>query len=257
MGRLFAFLYGVACYAVFFLTFLYLIGFLGDVFVPKGINDGAAGGTAAAIGINLALIAAFGLQHSVMARSGFKQWLTRAVPTSMERSTYVLITSGVLILLFWQWRPLTQVVWSVSDPGATQLLWGLYLLGFGLVLVSTFIIDHFDLFGLRQVWLNLKRREYVHPPFRVTLFYRVVRHPLYVGMLIAFWSAPTMTLGRLVFALGMSAYILIGIGYEERDLLKYLGEDYRRYRERVPMLVPRLGKVHEVVKPPRPDVVAR
>lgn len=257
MGRILAFLYGVVCYAIFFLTFLYLIGFIANVYVPKGINDGAAGATLVAIVVNLTLIAAFGLQHSVMARSGFKQWLTRTVPASVERSTFVVMTSLVLILLYWQWRPLTQVIWSVSDARAAEMLWALYLLGFSIVLTATFVIDHFDLFGLRQVWLNLRRRDYVHPPFRITFFYRLVRHPIYLGLLIAFWSAPTMTLGRLVFALGMSAYILIGIGYEERDLVKFLGDDYRRYRERVPMLVPRLGKVHEVVKPKQPDALVR
>jgi protein-S-isoprenylcysteine O-methyltransferase Ste14 len=251
MGRVLAFAYGVVCYAVFFLTFLYLIGFVAGVYVPKGIDDGVMTAPALAIVINLALIAAFGVQHTIMARKGFKSWLTKFLSPAVERSTFVLAASLVLMLLYWQWRPLTTVVWSVSDPTAVDLLWVLYVAGFGLVLATTFIIDHFDLFGLRQVWMNLLRRQYVHPPFRVTWLYRFVRHPLYVGLLIAFWSAPTMTLGRLVFALGMTVYILIGIRYEERDLVRFIGEDYRRYRERVPMLVPRPGAAHEVVKPAR------
>lgn len=249
MGRALAFLYGVVCYAIFFLAFLYLIGFIAGVYVPKGIDDGVVTTTMQAVIVDLALVAAFGLQHSIMARSGFKRWLTRVVPESMERSTFVLAASLVLVLLYWQWQPLPQVVWSVSNPTGIQILWAVYLLGFGMVLAASFVIDHFDLFGLRQVWLNLLRRTYRHPPFIVTWFYRFIRHPIYLGLLLAFWSAPTMTLGRLVFAVGMSAYILIGIRYEERDLVRFLGEDYRRYRERVPMLIPRPGMTHEVVKP--------
>ncbi len=249
MGRILAFLYGVLCYAVFFLVFLYLIGFIADVGVPKGIDDGAAGTTGIAFVVDLALIAAFGLQHSIMARAGFKSWLTRRLSPAVERSTFVLASSVLLVLLFWQWQPMKSVVWSVSDPMAVGLLWGLYLFGFGMVLASSFIIDHFDLFGLRQVWLHLLQRRYVHPPFMVTWMYRVVRHPLYAGMLLAFWSAPTMTLGRLVFAIGMSAYIGIGVRYEERDLVRFIGQDYQRYRERVPMIVPRPGASHEVVRP--------
>lgn len=251
MGRILAFVYGVVCYAVFFLTFLYLIGFIAGVYVPKGVNDGVITAPAVAIAIDLALIAAFGVQHTIMARPRFKSWLTRFLAPAVERSTFVLAASLLLVLLYWQWRPLTTVVWSVSDPAAVELLWALYVAGFGIALAATFIIDHFDLFGLRQVWLNLLRRQYVHRQFTVTWLYRFVRHPLYLGMLLAFWSAPTMTLGRLVFALGMSAYILIGIRYEERDLVHFIGEDYRRYRERVPMLIPRPGATHEAVKPAR------
>ncbi len=251
MGRILSFFYGVVCYAVFFAAFLYLMGFIAGVYVPKGINDGIVTAPLVAIVIDLALIAAFGVQHSVMARPGFKSWLTRFVSPAVERSTFVLAASLVLVLLYWQWRPLPTVVWSVSDPTAVELLWVLYLAGFGLVLAASFIIDHFDLFGLRQVWLHLLRRQYVHPQFTVTWIYRFVRHPIYLGLLLAFWSAPTMTVGRLVFALGMSVYIMIGIRYEERDLVHFIGEDYRRYRERVPMLLPRPGATHEAVKPAR------
>lgn len=252
MGRFLAFLYGVVCYVVFFLTFLYLIGFVAGVYVPKGINDGAQASAVLAVVINVALMLAFALQHTIMARSGFKQWLTRFMPECTERSTFVLAASVVLIVLYWQWRPMPEVIWSVTDPTAVQVLWGLYLLGFGLVLAASFIIDHFDLFGLRQVWFNLRRKPYVHPPFQVTWMYRYVRHPLYVGLFIAFWSAPTMTMGRLLFAIVMSGYILIGLRYEERDLVRFLGEDYRRYRDSVPMLVPRPGSPHAVVKPRSP-----
>lgn len=251
MGRVLAFVYGVVCYAIFFLTFLYLIGFIAGVYVPKGINDGVVTEPGAAIVINLALIAAFGVQHTIMARRGFKSWLTQWLSPAVERSTFVLAASLMLVLLYWQWRPLPAVVWSVSNPVAVELLWALFLAGFGLVLAATFVIDHFDLFGLKQVWMNLLRRQYVHPQFMVTWMYRFVRHPIYLGLLLAFWSAPTMTLGQLVFALGMSAYILIGVRYEERDLVRFIGEDYRRYCERVPMLIPRPGATHEVVKPAR------
>jgi protein-S-isoprenylcysteine O-methyltransferase Ste14 len=249
MSRVIGFVYGVVCYAIFFVTFVYLIGFLGNVMVPKGIDDGTATAMGAALAIDLGLVALFGLQHSVMARPRFKAWLTKWLPDSAERSTFVLITSAVLVLTFWQWRPMTGVVWSVTDPFAVRALWALYALGFGIVLAATFIIDHFDLFGLRQVWLALVNRAYHHPPFRVTYFYRFVRHPIYLGLLIAFFSAPTMTVGRLVFAIGMTAYIMVGMRFEERDLVHFLGEDYRRYSERVPRLIPSLGHVHEKVKP--------
>lgn len=248
MGRIVALLFGVVSYFVFFLTFLYLIGFLADFAVPKGIDDGAATSLALAAVINIGLIVLFGLQHSVMARPGFKAWWTRTIPASIERSTYVLLTSLVLILMLWQWRPMTQTVWQAEAQWLVYPLWGLYLAGILLVLLSTFVIDHFDLFGLRQVWLNLKQRPYTHKPFSVQLFYRFVRHPLYVGWFMTFWATPNMTLGHLVFAIGMSAYIVIAVPYEERDLVRFLGSDYERYRERVPKFVPRLGKAHESVK---------
>lgn len=249
MGRVIAFAYGIGCYGVFFATFLYLIGFVGGVLVPKGIDDGPASDPVSSIAINLALIALFGLQHSVMARPAFKAWLTRALPQSIERSTFVLAASLALILLYWLWQPMPQVVWEVTDPVGAGLLWGLFALGFALVLAATFVIDHFDLFGLRQVWLGLVQRTYRHPPFRITYFYRFIRHPIYLGLLIAFWSAPAMTVGRLLFAAGMTIYIFIGIHYEERDLTAFIGKDYERYRQRVPMLVPSAGKVHETVRP--------
>lgn len=248
MGRYIAFLYGVVCYLVFFLAFLYLIGFLGNFLVPKSIDTGEGAALATALLINVGLIALFGLQHSIMARPGFKAWWTKIVPTSVERSTYVLLTSLILILLYWQWRPMTQVIWQADAAWSQAVLWGVFGAGFLLVLLSTFVIDHFDLFGLRQVFLNLRRKPYTHSPFKVTFFYKFVRHPLYVGWFLAFWGTPTMTLGHLIFAVGMSGYILIAIRYEERDLETFLGQNYTKYKERVPMLIPRPGKVHATVK---------
>ena len=249
MGRGIAFLYGVVCYAIFFLTFLYLVGFLGNLLVPRSIDVGLAATTLTALTINFALIALFGIQHTVMARPAFKEKWTKIVPTSVERSTYVLITSVILILLYWQWRPITNLVWEAEAAWLQYLLWAVFFGGFGLVLLSTFVIDHFDLFGLRQVWLNFRQKMYTHPPFKVTFFYKFVRHPLYVGWIMAFWGTPRMTVGHLLFAAGMTAYILIAIRYEERDLVRFLGDDYSRYREKVPMLIPRFGKAHDTVKP--------
>jgi len=248
MNRFIAFVYGVLCYTVFFLTFLYLIGFLGNLLVPKSIDSGVSSATGTALLINLGLIALFGVQHSVMARPGFKAWCTKIMPKSVERSTYVLLSSLILILLYWQWRPMDQVIWQADAAWSVAALWGVFGAGFGLVLLSTFIIDHFDLFGLRQVTLNLLQKEYTDPGFKVTFLYKFVRHPLYVGWFLAFWGTPTMTVGHLLLAIGMSAYILIAIRHEERDLVKLLGEDYANYRARVPMLIPHPGKIHETVK---------
>lgn len=251
MGRSIAFLYGVVAYGIFFVTFLYLVGFVGNLVVPKSIDTGVATSTGLAFLINVALIALFGVQHSVMARPGFKAHWKRYVPEAIERSTYVLIASAILILLFWQWRPMGQVIWDVQASWAVYLMWAIFFGGFGIVLLSTFIIDHFDLFGLRQVVLNLRQKTYTHRGFKVTFFYRLVRHPLYAGFILAFWGTPRMTLGHLLFAVGMTTYILIAIRYEERDLVKFHGEDYVKYRSRVPMLVPRFGRIHETVKAPR------
>ena len=249
MGRGIAILYGIVCYAIFFLTFLYLIGFLSNLLVPRSIDVGPAAATLTALTINFALIALFGIQHTVMARPGFKEKWTKIVPTSVERSTYVLISSLILILLYWQWRPMTgQVIWEAEAAWAQYLAWTVFFGGFGIVLLSTFVIDHFDLFGLRQVWLNFRQKGYTHPDFKVTFFYKFVRHPLYVGWIMAFWGTPRMTVGHLLLAVGMTAYILIAIRYEERDLVQILGEDYAQYREKVPMLIPRFGKGHETVK---------
>lgn len=248
MARFLAFAYGVGAYGIFFLTFLYLIGFLANVYVPKGIDDGLQGPASTAFAINLALIALFGVQHSVMARPAFKKWLTQWISPAVERSTFVLASSLVLILLYWQWRPLDAVVWQFSSELGSTIALAMFCLGFLLVLASTFIISHFDLFGLKQVTLNLMNKPYDHPQFKVTWFYKFIRHPLYLGFIIAFWSTPTMTVGHLLFALAMTGYIFIGIHYEERDLKHFLGEDYRSYAEKVPMLLP-VARPHETRRP--------
>jgi methanethiol S-methyltransferase len=237
-------LYGVASYAVFFVTYLYAIGFLGNLFVPKSIDSGPTGPFGQALLINLGLLGAFALQHSIMARPAFKRWLTRWVPESAERSTYTLASSLALIALFAWWQPMGGVIWDVQSPIMRHVLTGLFLGGFGLVLVTTFLINHFDLFGLRQVWLQFRGRPYTQLKFGTPSLYRVVRHPLYVGWLLAFWAAPTMTVAHLVFALMTTAYILVAIQLEERDLMDAHPE-YARYRKEVPMLVPRLGARRE------------
>lgn len=240
MKRLLVLLYGVVCYAVFFATFLYAIGFVGNILVPKSIDSAPVAGFGTALAVNLALLAAFALQHSVMARPAFKRWSTRLIPEAAERSTYTLFSSLALIALFAFWQPMGGVVWEVTDPLAQGVLYGLFAFGWALVLVSTFLIDHFDLFGLRQVWLYFRGRPYTPLPFRTPGPYRLVRHPLYVGWLFAFWATPTMTAAHLVFAVMTTAYILVAIQLEERDLLDAHPE-YAGYRRRVPMLVPRLS----------------
>lgn len=234
--------YGLACYAVFFLTFLYAVGFIGNLLVPRTIDAGGpAAATAVAAAIDVGLLALFGIQHSVMARQGFKKIWTRLVPVPAERSTYVLFSSLVLILLFWQWRPMPGVVWDVDNSSGRALLWALFAAGWLLVLVTTFLINHFDLFGLRQVWRHFRGLPPAHVAFREPSLYKVVRHPLYVGWLLAFWSIPTMTAGHLLFAAVATAYILVAIQFEEKDLMTFHPE-YAGYRERVPMLIPRLRR---------------
>jgi protein-S-isoprenylcysteine O-methyltransferase Ste14 len=237
-----AFLYGVGCYGVFFLTFLYAIAFVGGFSVPRTVDAGGPENPAGiALVVNAALLGVFGLQHSIMARQGFKRWWTRLVPAPVERSTYVLFSSLALILLFWQWRPIPAPVWDVQAPSGRDLLWALFALGWLLVLLSTFLISHFDLFGLRQVWQYLRGRRPMPVGFGEPFLYRLVRHPLYVGFIVAFWAIPTMTAGHLEFALVATGYILVGVRFEERDL-KRLHPEYAEYSRRVPMLVPRLGR---------------
>lgn len=248
MLRLAAFVYGVTVYAFMFLIFLYLFGFLGNFLVPKSINSGPTISLGAAFVINVILIAAFSIPHSVMARPGFKQWWTRIVPNTIERSTYVLIASLLMALMFWQWQPMTQIIWQADAVWAQGVMWGLFVLGIVILFASTFIINHFDLFGLRQVFLNLKQKPYTGLNFKVTYFYKFVRHPLYVGWFLIFWATPTMTLGHLVLAIGMSVYMLIAIRYEERDLEQFHGEAYTNYKQEVPMLIPRLDKVHATIE---------
>jgi len=238
LKRMLVFAYGLICYAVFFATYLYAVGFVGNLLVPRTIDGPPRGSLVAGVVVDILLLLAFASQHSVMARSAFKRWLTRTIPQAAERSTYVLASSLALIALFVFWRPLGGVVWSVQDPIAVAVLYGLFAAGWLLVLVSTFLINHFDLFGLRQVFYYLIDWPYRPIGFRTPGLYRYVRHPLYVGWLFAFWATPTMTATHLLFAVATTAYILIAIQLEERDLIAQLGEAYREYRERVPMLIP-------------------
>jgi protein-S-isoprenylcysteine O-methyltransferase Ste14 len=236
--RILYFSYGVAAYALFFVTYLYAIGFIGNLVVPASIDGVSQVPLWQALLVNTALLGVFAVQHSVMARPGFKRWWTQVVPKPIERSTYVLASSVALIVLFVHWQPLGGVIWNVTDPTGQKLLWGVFALGWLVVLVSTFLINHFDLFGLRQVWLYLIGKPYTALPFKTPLFYKHVRHPLYVGWFLAFWATPTMTVTHLVFAIATTAYILIAIRLEERDLLA-VHPEYAGYRERVPMLIPR------------------
>ena len=232
--------YGAACYLIFLGTFLYAIGFVGNLAVPKSIDSGPVVPPAEAVAVDVLLLGLFAVQHSAMARPAFKRWWTRLVPPHVERSTYVVASSLLLILLFWQWRPLPGVVWEAEQP-VGAVLWGLFGLGWVLVLISTFLIDHFDLFGLRQVILYARGQPYTPPPFRTPALYRVVRHPIMLGFLIAFWAAPTMTWGHLLFAGMTTAYVVVGVSLEERDLRRAFGDTYEEYRRRVGMLTPRVG----------------
>jgi len=243
MKRVVAFGYGLACYAAFLATLLYAVGFLGNIGVPKSIDSGLDGSLAVALAVDGALLALFALQHSIMARPWFKRLWTQIVPQPVERSTYVLFSSLALMLLFWQWRPIGGIVWNVENTPTDPLLVGLYVLGLVIVLLSTFLINHFDLFGLRQVYLYLMGREYTPLRFRTPFFYRYVRHPLYVGWLLTFWSAPVMTVAHFFFALMTTAYILMAIRFEEADLCKVHGENYRCYQKQVPMIIPSIHPI--------------
>ncbi len=234
-----ALVYGVISYVLFAGVFVYLVGFVDDVVVPRSVNRAIDAPLGQALVVDVVLVALFGVQHSVMARPRFKRWWTRYVPSPVERSTYVLCANVILALLFWQWRTIDTVVWNVGSAPARMTLDIIGALGWAIAFASTFMIDHFDLFGLRQVWTAWKRRPRSEIAFRTVLFYRLVRHPLMLGFLIAFWATPTMSGGHLIFAAAMTLYILIALRFEERDLVAALGDTYRRYRERVPMLFPR------------------
>jgi protein-S-isoprenylcysteine O-methyltransferase Ste14 len=239
MGAISAFVYGLVAYGCCLTALVYSIAFVGNLGVPKSIDLGAPAGAGEAFVVDVLLLGLFAVQHSVMARRSFKQWWTRIVPHSAERSTYVLAASLVLGLLLWQWRPIPEpVVWRVEGAAASTVLWAVFWLGWGILLLSTFLINHFELFGLRQVYARLTGRTLPPPEFRTPGIYRYVRHPIYLGFLLAFWSAPVMTAGHLLFAIATTGYILIGIWFEERDLIAQFGEQYRRYRTQVGMLVP-------------------
>lgn len=241
MKRWLILLAGLASYVLFLVTFLYLFGFLGGVLVPTQLDGPSSEPLGRALLIDVLLVLLFGLQHSIMARPGFKAFLTRWIPQPLERSAYVLATNAVLGLLFWQWRPLGLVVWQLDQPLARAATWSVFMAGGAIVLVTTFLINHFDLFGLRQVWLYFRGRPYTQLPFVTPGPYRLVRHPLYIGWLLTFWAAPTMTVAHLLFALGMTAYILVAIAYEERDLVQ-AHTAYAEYRRRVGMLVPKIPR---------------
>ena len=237
-GRITTLLYGTFCYLVFFATFLYAIAFLGDFGVGRTIDSGVEGSISQALAINAGLLALFALQHSIMARSWFKRAWTRIVPPAAERSTYVLFSSIALILLFWQWRPIGGVVWQVNNGTGRAAIYGVYGLGWVLLLVATFLINHFDLFGLRQVYLHFRGQEYTGLAFRTPGLYRFVRHPIYFSWLCIFWATPRMTIAHLVFAVATTGYILMAIPLEERDLIRAHGDVYRRYKQQVPKILP-------------------
>ncbi|TNE57916.1 MAG: isoprenylcysteine carboxylmethyltransferase family protein [Alphaproteobacteria bacterium] len=243
MGRLLVLCYGLVAYSIFFLTFLYAIGFVGNVFVPKSIDSGTAGPLAMSIIINLLVLSVFAIQHTIMARPGFKAWFTKIIPEAMERSTYVLLSSLALILIYWGWQPMLGVVWNVEGTLAGTLLTVLFWFGWLIVLTSTFLINHFDLFGLSQVYANFKKQDFEPTGFRKILFYKLVRHPIMTGFIIAFWAAPMMSTGHLLFSVVTTAYIYIGVKFfEEKDLRAELGEVYHEYAKEVGAFIPGLGK---------------
>ena len=254
MRRIIAFIYGVTCYLIFFGTFLYAIGFVGNFLVPKSMDSIPEMTFGQALLINVGLLGLFALQHSIMARPAFKRWWTAFVPPQVERSTYVLFSSLALLLLFWQWQPMGGTIWNIENSTGRLLLYGLFAFGWSLVLVSTFLINHFDLFGLRQVYLYLRGKEYTPLKFGTPGPYKLVRHPLYVGWFFAFWATPTMTVAHLVFALLTTAYILIAIQLEERDLLASHAA-YAEYRRQVPMLVPRFFAKKKMPQQPAQEVM--
>ena len=252
MTAILSLLYGLVAYVFFLATFLYAIAFVGNVAVPASIDVGRSAGLAQALIVDLLLLGLFAVQHSVMARRGFKRWWTRIVPPSIERSTYVLAATAALALLLWQWRPIpTPVIWTVQNATGVIALQAVFWFGWAMLLISTFLINHFELFGLRQVWARMTGRELPAPQFKTPLFYRYVRHPIYVGFLLAFWATPTMTAGHLLFAIATTGYILIGIWFEERDLIATYGNRYRTYRAQVGMLIPRPGRKTHAGPAPR------
>jgi methanethiol S-methyltransferase len=243
MSRLLGMAYGIVVYLCFLATFLYAVCFIGNIVVPKTIDSGTPGPLVDALVVNIVLLGIFAVQHSVMARPGFKRWWTRIVPEAVERSTYVLFATAALALLCWQWRPIPDpVIWTVQHPQVILLLHVIFWFGWALLLLSTFLINHFELFGLRQVIGRLLRWDSPKPEFKTPFVYKRVRHPIYLGFMLAFWSTPTMTAGHLLYAVATTGYILIGIYLEERDLVALFGDQYRRYRRQVGMLIPLPGR---------------
>ena len=241
-GGVLALIYGALSYTVFLVAFLYAIGFVGNLIVPKTIDSGTERPIQEALIVNVLLLGAFAIQHSVMARPGFKKWWKKIIPGSIERSTFVLFASLLLLFLFWQWRPIPTRIWVVENVAGQILLQALYFLGWLIVFLGTFMINHFDLFGLRQVYLNLRNQEYTEVGFRTPGFYKFVRHPIMLGFLIAFWATPVMTIGHLLFAAATTGYILIALQLEERDLVNHFGKQYQEYRQKTSMLIPRQPK---------------
>jgi len=242
VGGILALIYGTLCYGVFLVAFLYAIGFVGNLVVPKAIDSGTERPLPEALTVNVLLLGAFAIQHSVMARPGFKRWWTKIIPKPIERSTFVLLASLMLLLLYWQWRPMLTPIWMVDHPLGKTLLQVLFFTGWLIVFLGTFMINHFDLFGMRQVYLNVRNREYTDLGFRIPGFYKFVRHPIMLGFLIAFWATPMMTAGHLLFTIATTGYILIALQLEERDLIHYFGEQYQEYRRKTSMLIPRMPK---------------
>jgi protein-S-isoprenylcysteine O-methyltransferase Ste14 len=250
-ARLLILLYAIVSYAVFFVSFLYSLGFVGNYLVPKSIDVGGEANLSEAIVVDLLLLGIFAIQHSIMARPAFKRWSAKFFPEASQRSTYVLLSSLIQLLLFWQWRPIPIQVWHIEGMVASLLI-GVYWLGWLIMLASTFMIDHFDLSGLRQAFSALRGTELPGQSFRTPLLYKVVRHPIMLGLLLAFWATPEMTAGHLLFAIMSTAYVLVGVQFEERDLIAEFGATYQRYRRRVPMLLPRIGRrPAEDREPPR------
>ncbi len=252
MAGLVAVIYGVVAYGATLVALLYLVGFVGNLIVPKSIDSGTAGPLLQSVIVDTMLIGLFALQHSAMARQGFKRWWTRIVPPSVERSTYVLFTSLILLILYWQWRPIPALVWTVDNPAAAAVLDGIFWLGWVVLVVATFLISHFELFGLSQVFGRLFGKPIANVKFRTPLLYRHVRHPIYLGVLLAVWATPAMSVGHLLFSVLITGYILVGIQLEERDLIGQFGDQYRRYRQHVAMLVPLPGR--KVTDPKDADV---